>query len=92
MGAIQPCTQGSTKKGSTIQIKETIKYPNPKKNVNSKIFLGSAFTRISQNQAINEPMLKYHKAHGALPSAKKVPRTKEIIFDLFGSFNSIWQS
>ena len=56
------------------------------------MFLGSSFIRISQNQAIKEPMLKYHKAHGALPSANTVPRAKENIFDLFGGFNSIWQS
>ena len=69
-----------------------MKYPNPKKNVDLKIFLGSAFTIISQNQAIKEPILKYQKAHGAFPSANTVPKAKEIIFDLFGSFNSIWQS
>ena len=61
-----------------------------KKNVDSKIFLGSAFARISQNQAIKETMLKYHKPHGALPSANKVPKAMQIIFDLFGGFNSIW--
>jgi len=56
------------------------------------MFLGSAFTMKSQNQATKEPMLKYHKAHGALPIANTVPRARETIFDLFGSFNSIWQS
>ena len=57
-----------------------------------KIFLGTAFTITRKNQAIKEPMLKYHKAHGAFPSANTAPRAKEIIFDLFGSFTSIWQS
>ena len=83
---------GFNQKGLHDPNQRNNKIPKPEKNVESKIFLGSASTRISQNQAINEPMLKYHKAHGALPSANKVPRTKEIIFDLFGSFNSIWQS
>ena len=92
IGAIQPWIQGSTKKGSTIHINEIKKYPNPNRNVSLKIFLGILVLVISQNQMIKEKILKYHKAQGLIPSANTLPKTKEKIFDLFGSFNRIWQS
>ena len=92
IGAIQPWIQGSTKKGSTIHINEIEKYPNPNRNVSLKIFLGILFLVISQNQMIKEKILKYHKAQGSFPSAHIIPRLKEIMCELFGSFNSIWQS
>ena len=41
---------------------------------------------------IKEKILKYHKAQGSFPSAHIIPRLKEIMFELFGSFNRIWQS
>ena len=92
IGAIQPWIHGSTKNGSTIHINEIAKYPNPNLNVSLNIFLGISFELICQNHKIKERILKYHKAQGLFPSAHTLPKTKEIIFDLFGSFNRIWQS
>ena len=92
IGAIQPWTQGSTKKGSTIHINEIKKYPNPNRNVSLNTFLEILFFMINQNQMIKERILKYHRAQGLFPSAQMIPRITEIMFDLFGSFNRIWQS
>ena len=56
------------------------------------VFLGISFLMISQNHKIRDRKLKYHKAHGLFPNAHTLPKIKEIMFDLFGSFNRIWQS
>tara|TARA_Y100001978_G_scaffold140975_1_gene126153 strand:+ start:369 stop:605 length:237 start_codon:yes stop_codon:yes gene_type:complete len=77
-------------KGSTIHIKEIAKYPNPNLNVSLKIFLENSFLIISRNHKINDRILKYHRAQGLFPSAHTLPKIKETMFDLFGSFDRIW--